>query len=716
MTADGLNGWLVGRRIDGEDPADAVSGLLATFGPGTRLAGYQLEEQIGAGGMAVVFRAVDDRLGRRVALKILAPALASDRAFRQRFSRESRAAAAVDDPYIIPVYDAGEADGILFIAMRLVPGKDVRNLIRGEGPLTPDRVTAIISPVASALDAAHAAGLVHRDVKPANILIDARPDRPDHVYLSDFGLSKAAASSAALTGTGQFLGTPDYTAPEQIQGRQVDGRADQYALACTAFELLTGEPPFRRDHGMAVIWAHLSEPPPSAASARPGLPAAVDEVFARALAKTPAARFARCSEFAEALRAALRLVPYHRESGGIRPDAGPAARTADGTVTDDRPHSRPDVKAAEGTAPPGDPAATVTVVPADAGSGDRTPAERPESGSSPGRPGQPRRARRRGPSVNDVAFSPGGSLLAAACSDGNVRLWDVRTGALADLLGALAAQVRSVSFSPDGRMIATSSPDQVRLRDLATGALLRAVTPEPAWDVAFSPDGTLLATAGGGQRPTAGIVAAAAAERTAFLWDVATGRLVTCVTGQRGHASAVAFSPDGRLLATASTRDIVRLWDIASGRQVRGLPRQSDPADSIAFSPDGRLLATAGAGGAARLWDADAGRLIRTMTPEPAAAAAFSPDGLWLATAGGGNRPGAGVFAATAADNAAWLWDTTSGNLVRRLAGHDDPVSAVAFSPDGGMLATAGRDRTARLWDLRSGTSQLLKDNRLSSR
>ena len=175
---------------------------------------------------------------------------------------------------------------------------------RRTGPLPPARAAAIISPVASALDAAHAAGLVHRDVKPANMLLDVRPDRPDHVYLSDFGLSKGSLSSAGLTGTGQSLGTPDYMAPEQIEGRAVDGRADQYALACAAFELLCGEAPFRRDQGMAVC-AHLQQPPPSLASRRPGLPAAADAVFARALAKDPADRYPGCRQFADALREAL---------------------------------------------------------------------------------------------------------------------------------------------------------------------------------------------------------------------------------------------------------------------------------------------------------------------------------------------------------------------------------------------------------------------------
>jgi serine/threonine-protein kinase len=276
---------------------------------GFRVASYRLEEQVGAGGMAVVFRALDERLGRQVAVKVLAPALAWDEDFRRRFIRESRAAAAVDDPHIIPVYEAGESGGVLFIAMRYVPGGDVRSLLRREGPLPPGQVSAIVSPVASALDAAHAAGLVHRDVKPTNMLLDVRPERPDHVYLSDFGLSKGMLS-AALTGPGQFLGTPDYVAPEQIQGKPLDGQADQYALACAAFEMLTGQAPFRRDEAIAAIWSHLSEPPPSLADLRPELPAEADQVFARALAKAPADRYPRCPDFAESLRRALGLPSY----------------------------------------------------------------------------------------------------------------------------------------------------------------------------------------------------------------------------------------------------------------------------------------------------------------------------------------------------------------------------------------------------------------------
>jgi serine/threonine-protein kinase len=310
------------------DFSGGAGGMLAVFAVGSRVGAYRLEEQVGAGGMAVVFRAVDERLGRLVALKILAPALAADESFRQRFIRESRAAAAVDDPHIIPVYEAGEADGVLFIAMRYVPSGDVRTMMLRDGPLPPERAGAIISPMASALDAAHGAGLVHRDVKPANMLVDARPGRPDHVYLSDFGLSKGTLSSAGLTGTGQFLGTVDYISPEQIEGKPVDGRADQYALACAAFELLTGVPPFRRDDAMAVIYAQMSAPPPLLTSLRPDLPPEADQVFARALAKARTDRYANCREFAGALRTAIGLARWDSGPGVVPVAAHPATQLA----------------------------------------------------------------------------------------------------------------------------------------------------------------------------------------------------------------------------------------------------------------------------------------------------------------------------------------------------------------------------------------------------
>jgi serine/threonine-protein kinase len=307
---------------------------------------YRLDEETGRGGMAVVYRAYDTRLERPVAVKVLAPQLAEDEAFRQRFIRESRTAAAVDHPNIIPIFEAGETDGVLYIAMRFVHGRDVQTLIDDDGPLTAAQACHVITQVAAGLEAAHSHGLVHRDVKPGNILLDATgSEYPGHAYLSDFGLSKHALSISALTLTGQFLGTLDYVAPEQIEGRGVDGRTDEYALACTAFTMLTGAPPFTRDESVAVLWAQMSVPPPALSSRRHDLPPAVDDVMAKALAKVPGERYATCPEFAAALRHACGLDPG---SAGPPPAQPQAARPS-------REQPRP--------VPPGHPATVAAAVP-----------------------------------------------------------------------------------------------------------------------------------------------------------------------------------------------------------------------------------------------------------------------------------------------------------------------------------------------------------------
>jgi serine/threonine protein kinase len=294
-----------GGTVAGESPAQ-LSGPLTGLVPGTRVAGYLLERLVGVGGMAAVYRARDERLGRVVALKLLA----GDESVRSRFVREARAVAAVDHPHIIPVYAAGEADGMQYIAMRFVAGDTLQGVLRAAGTLTPRRAASFISPVASALDAAHAAGLVHRDVKPGNILVDARRGGPEHPYLTDFGIARAMLSAGTLTVAGQFLGTPDYAAPEQINGQPVDGRADQYALACVAYEMLTGTVPFPRDSAWSVLYAHLNEPPPLVHRIRAELPRAVHDVLAVALAKSPDYRYPTCGDFADALRQALGLDHY----------------------------------------------------------------------------------------------------------------------------------------------------------------------------------------------------------------------------------------------------------------------------------------------------------------------------------------------------------------------------------------------------------------------
>src|SRR3954453_10729327 len=256
---------------------------------------------LGRGGMGVVYQAQHVHLGRTVALKLLAPELSRSDDFRARFLRESRLAAELDHPGIVAVYDAGEVNGVLFIAMRFVRGTDLAATLVQRGPLPVDETLSILHQVATALDAAHASGLVHRDVKPANVMIEGQ-----RVYLADFGLTKRASSdSMQLTEAGQFLGTVDYVAPEQIEGRPTDGRADQYALGCVLFECLTGSRPYPRDSQVAIIFAQLREPPPRPCELRPDLPGGIDMVVGRAMAKDPLQRYATCGQLVAAAVAAL---------------------------------------------------------------------------------------------------------------------------------------------------------------------------------------------------------------------------------------------------------------------------------------------------------------------------------------------------------------------------------------------------------------------------
>jgi hypothetical protein len=267
---------------------------------GTVFAGHRLDEVAGRGGMGVVYRATDLALDRHVAVKLIAPALADDPAFRRRFVSESKVAASLDHPNVIPIHHAGEQDGVLFQVMRYVEGEDLRALLRREGRLEPERTAPIVAAVAAALDAAHARGLVHRDVKPANVLLDAKR----HVYLTDFGLT-VQLGGIDDSRPGRLLGTVHYISPEQIRGEEIGVRTDVYALGAMLFHMLTGGVPFPADNDEARLWAHLSEPPPAPSRAGGGIPAAFDAVVARAMSKDPAHRYASAGDLSRAVLAAV---------------------------------------------------------------------------------------------------------------------------------------------------------------------------------------------------------------------------------------------------------------------------------------------------------------------------------------------------------------------------------------------------------------------------
>jgi len=274
--------------------------------PGTTVSGYRVEALIGRGGMGAVYRATEEGLGRSVALKVIAPELAADERFRERFLGESRIAASLDHPHVVPIYQAGEEGGLLYLAMRYVEGYDLAALLAREGTLEPRRCLELLAQVAEALDAAHERGLVHRDVKPANVLIAEAAGR-EHCYLGDFGLTKRTGSLSGVSVAGDVVGTLEYVAPEQITGEALDERSDVYSLGCVLYECLTGQAPFPRATDVALLWAHVHEEPAPPSKVRPELPRELDPVLTRALAKEPARRYRSAGELLAATRSALRL-------------------------------------------------------------------------------------------------------------------------------------------------------------------------------------------------------------------------------------------------------------------------------------------------------------------------------------------------------------------------------------------------------------------------
>lgn len=483
------------------------------LGPGSRIADYVLEGRIGAGGMAVVFRARDEVLGRLVAVKVLVPPLADDPDFRVRFLRESRAIAAVDELHILPVYAAGESAGVLYIATRFVAGGDLARLLRRSGgTLSFERTAALITQVAAALDAAHAVGLVHRDVKPGNVLIDTVPGRPEHCFLSDFGLTKADSSMTGLTAAGSFVGTADYCAPEQINGWKVTGRGDQYALGCVAFQLLTGTVPFPRTNILATLYAHVNEPSPAASAILAGLPPDVDAVLARSLAKRPEARYASCGEFAAALRAALLSArPLGAPLAAASLDADTWAAYPEAAGVDERAWVPP---------------SAISVPPADLSPiGRDDPALTSSTGTAlapdGGRPFPPRAPGHRGAHSKPAAKSRRAKGLIAA--------------SVVAVLGVGAWAGFTLPGQGHGRPAAAVAAATAHL----AATLTAPGGAEFSLDPVMSADGRYIAAAGG----------TSANQSSVYVWDATTGNLLSKLSLPAGGiAQPFAFTSDDKAL------------------------------------------------------------------------------------------------------------------------------------------------------------------------
>jgi serine/threonine-protein kinase len=694
--------------------------------------------------MAMVFRARDETLGRTVALKILAPALTTDVGFRERFARESRAASMVDHPNIIPVYAAGEDGGVLYLAMRYVPGGDLHSVVEKEGPLPPGRAVSLLAPVASALDAAHRAGIVHRDVKPANVLVDVIPGRPDHPYLSDFGLAKKD-TAAGLTMTGNFVGTAGFVAPEQISGQPARSESDQYALACVAFTMLTGSAPFEHSSPEAVLWAQMSQPPPRVVPRRPDLSHAVDDVIARGLARNPLDRYSSCVAFADALRQALSMAPEAPPHAGMGTARG-------GHVGEVQPvQSR--APSALASAQPSLPSPV---------------ASRPAGGGPSAQPSpKPRRSR--------IAVGAGGVVVviaAAACvvllrgalghpgtaagfrtppAAAGLKVSARRAATLNDTGGD---DVVTAVFGPDGTFdtidqigraytFAIASEREVSTFDLAGGDLSRAqlaldgqaiVSPGSGCDGGklkpcvyheyyFQTHGWTNIATGGGTALGVGYVTLADAQGdVAQVWNLLTRQHVADLADpDRRPVAGIAVSPDDSSVAVsaegAGGTHKVYVWGISSPSSaaaktlkaaltVPGQLGYADPeldgapvpvdgapdpgsaplpvgATFMALDSGGGTLAVSN-GQRTEIYNVRSRRLITTV---PDSLAALSPDGKLFATTD------------TAGDGRIELRDTLTGKTVATVATPAAP-STVTFGPGGRSVAVGCGNGATYVWNL----------------
>jgi len=656
-----------------DDPSAGLQapGTQGMLMPGSRIAGYLIEEQVGAGGMAVVYRARDEVLGRPVAVKVLSPALASDQEFRTRFLRESRAVAAVDESHIVPVYGAGDAAGVLYIASRFVAGGDLSRLQRtAGGPLPPVQVADVISQVASALDAAHAIGLVHRDVKPGNILIEQVPGRPDHAYLSDFGLSKSATDATGLTAIGRFMGTPDYCAPEQITGAAVNGRTDQYSLACVAFSLLAGAVPFGRGDSMARLYAHVNSPAPALTSIMPGLPPAVNGVLARGMAKNPAERFDSCAAFASALRGALGVATGTFQSASLPPQPQGLVPTGsfgfEHTVTAGAQH--PSLPTGPGGWQPQGP-----------GRGQRSPSKRSwliigaaaaaaavvggvlgvtlsSQGGSTGKPSALRSpSGATTPATGRTSPSSSSSPAGPADHTGTA----VLVGALTPPRGSL---MKNAFFSPDGNFVAAAStkseiyifsPETLKLvKTLSVGA------DEVAYPVSFSSDDKTLYAVGW-----------TSSSYKMYDLDVASGKAT--VYSMPGDESETWNGVSGAMIGLYASTGPVTEYNAATGKVHAQVPNPGKAAVANAGpDADGNYILISDTDGTAYLVDTRSKQVTGTFHyPYKGSSTVYpqlTPDGNTVYVPGGSTAAGR-------------LWDRATQSYIT-------PVGSRWPNPDTGLL------------------------------
>jgi serine/threonine protein kinase/uncharacterized protein with WD repeat len=654
-----LAGVVEAPEVEDEPVLDFLS---PTDKPGNlgRLDHFEIVELLGRGGMGVVLKAFDECLQRYVAIKVLSPKVASNQTARKRFCREARAAAAVRHDHVVAIHTVDESEGNPYLVMEYIPGVSLQERIDRDGRLELEDIVRIAMQTASGLAAAHAQGLIHRDVKPGNILLETGNDR---VKITDFGLARAD-EDVRLTQSGVVAGTPQYMAPEQAEGKPLDHRADLFSLGSVMYAMATGKAPFEASSALAMLLAITKDTPRSIQQINPTIPDWLVEIIDTLLAKDSADRFQSAAELANLLDQHL---AHLQKPTKVPLPCSLATRAR-------RLRRRRWITSAVPLLLLGGLVSTeatgmthVTSWLASILPGQRAPAPVPPRATLAGHAGP----------IWSVAFSPDGKTLAMALDTGAVKLWDPETGKIKLTLPAHKKfPIWSVAFSPDGRLMATGSDEgTVKLWDTKKWTEKQVFkTTSSVRPLAFGGKGLKLVT---GTR-----------DGKLKICNLAKHEVQAVPAGHLGVVMAVAFSADGKTVASASGDETVVLWNAETGQQLFTLQGHGGGVWAVAFSPDSKLVAAGGWDHHVRLWDVASGDLLATLEghTQDVWSVAFSRDGKTLASGSG--------------DRIVKLWDVASRKEVVNFAGHGGTIYTVAFSPDGKTVASGSRDGTIKLWSV----------------